>query len=277
MAKFCTRCGSALQEGDLFCGECGQKVPGAAADADEPTQASPAARPGDEEFLAAWDQGIPAIPPEPPPPADQARTESIPTARPHDTAVLPTAPPPSPYLQPGGSRPAAPPAAPVAAQPPTHAHPPRGEGFPVGAAFAVVGALAVVVAALLPWTSPDSFAGPLQPRDIPFPVLIDPSAALDCVPACPRPEPSLGLILLGAGLAGALVALLTMVAPALKFLRRIIGLVTLALVGLFVFRLVQIVLEAGDPTLLWGFLGVGVYIAAAGAFTQMVAGKWFRR
>jgi hypothetical protein len=274
MSRFCTRCGSELQPGDLYCGECGQSVPGAAGDPDEPTQASPAAQPQEEDFFADWDRGIPAVPPEPPPRPDEAGTESIPTARPHDTAVLPTAPPQTPYLPPGGHPPPAGPPGPAAAQ----AHPrPAPQGFPLGAAFALLGALAVVVSALLPWTSPVSFAGPLEPRDIPFTILLDPAPTLECVPSCPDPGPNLGLVLLGAGLAGALVALLTMVAPILKFLRRIIGLLTLGLVGVFVFRIVQLLLVIGEVDRIWQELGVGVYVAAAGAFTQMVAGKWFRR
>ena len=96
MAKFCTRCGSALQQGDLYCGECGLKVPGAAAEPEEPTRASPAARPEDEDIFADWDQELPVIPPEPSSPSDEARTESIPTARPQDTAVLATAQPQAP-------------------------------------------------------------------------------------------------------------------------------------------------------------------------------------
>jgi hypothetical protein len=76
---------------------------------------------------------------------------------------------------------------------------------------------------------------------------------------------------------GALVALLTMVLSALKFLRRLIGLATLAIPGLFVFRVVQAAMAAGLLDRILSVLGVGVYVAAAGAFTQMVAGRWFRR
>ena len=90
-------------------------------------------------------------------------------------------------------------------------------------------------------------------------------------------QPTLGLVLLGAGLLGALVALFSMVAPVLKFLRRIVGLLTLGVGALFVFRMVQVVLAAGDPGLLWDFLGVGVYVVAAGGLVQLMAGKWFRR
>jgi hypothetical protein len=280
VAKFCRRCGSPLEAGDLFCGECGTKVPGAAGDPNEPTQAGEMVR-QDEDFFAAWDKGLPQVPPEEPPHRpDEAVTESIATARPGDTAVLPTAPA-EPYLDPGAPRPAAPPhdaAAPGGAQvyPPRQAPRPR-RGFPLGATFALIGALAVIVSALLPWAGPEYF-GLLEPRDIAFVYLIDPpEPRLDCVPACPEPAPNLGLVLLGGGVLGALVALITMVLPILKFLRRLIGLLTLGVVGLFVFRIVQELLSQGAVDEIWAVLGVGVYLAAAGAFTQMVAGKWFRR
>lgn len=278
VAKFCRRCGNPLEAGDLFCGECGTKVPGAAGDPDEPTQAGEMVR-QDEDFFAAWDKGLPQVPPEEPPHRpDEAVTESIATARPGDTAVLPTAPA-EPYLDPGAPRPAVPPhdaAAPGGAQvyPPRPAPRPR-RGFPLGATFALLGALAVVLSALLPWTSATFLGGSTRPRDIPFVILIGRGEIFDCVPLCPRIEPSLGLVVLGAGLMGALVALLTMVAPVLKLLRRIVGLLTLGLVALFVFPIVRAVLP-GAPEQIWQDLEVGVYVAAAGAFTQMVAGKWFR-
>jgi hypothetical protein len=76
---------------------------------------------------------------------------------------------------------------------------------------------------------------------------------------------------------GALLALLTMVAPALKFLRRIVGLLTLAVAGVFVFRLLQGLLEAGAIDRLVSVIDVGLYVVTAGALTQIVAGRWFRR
>jgi tetrahydromethanopterin S-methyltransferase subunit C len=124
-----------------------------------------------------------------------------------------------------------------------------------------------MVSALIPWTGP-GYVAEVHPRDVAFLALLDPNR--------PETAPSLGLVLLGAGLLGALVALLTMVAPILKFLRRIIGLLTLAVVGFFVFRLVQELLEVGEVGNILSALGIGAYTAAAGAFTQMVAGKWFR-
>jgi hypothetical protein len=274
VAKFCRRCGSPLETGDLFCGECGSKVPGAAGDPDEPTQAGEMVR-QDEDFFAAWDKGLPQVPPEEVPHRpDEAVTETIATARPGDTAVLPTAPA-EPYLDPGAPRPAVPPhdaAAPGGAQvyPPKPAPRPR-QGFPLGATLALIGALAVIVSALLEWLRDASLTpgDGVFPRDVAFRLLLDPGG--------PETGVSLGIVLLGAGLLGALVALITMVVPVLKFLRRLVGLVTLALPGLFVFRIVQELLSRGTVDEIWTVLGVGVYVAAAGAFTQMIAGKWFRR
>jgi hypothetical protein len=280
VAKFCRRCGSPLEPGDLYCGECGTKVPGAAGNPDEPTQADAQSRPEEEDdFFRAWDRDLPQVPPEetpPPPRPDDAVTESIATARPGDTAVIPTAPPPEPYLQPGGERRAPPPhdaAAPGGAQvyPPRQAAARPRQGFPLGATFALIGALAVIVSALLEWVR-DAALTPgdgVFPRDIAFRLLLDPGG--------PESGVSLGIVLLGAGLLGALLALITMVLPVLKFLRRLIGFLTLGVVGLFVFRIVQALLGQGGLDQIWATLGVGVYVAAAGAFTQMVAGKWFRR
>jgi hypothetical protein len=272
VAKFCRRCGSSLEAGDLFCGECGTKVPGAAGDPDEPTQAGEMMRQEDEGFFAAWDKGLPQVPPEEPPHRpDEAVTETIATARPGDTAVLPVAPA-EPYLDPGTPRPAAPPhdaAAPGGAQvyPPRPAPRPR-QGFPLGATFALLGAVAVILSAVLPWVGPD-FTPVIRPRDVAFGELLDPDA--------PRTGPTLAHVLVGVGLAGALLALLTMIAPFLKFLRRIVGLLTLAVVGLFVFRLVQELIEIGFVDRFLSAVEAGPYVAAAGAFTQMIAGKWFRR
>jgi hypothetical protein len=128
--------------------------------------------------------------------------------------------------------------------------------------------VAVLVSALLPWASSDA-TGTVEPRDLPFPALLDPNTTAT--------DPSLGLVVLGLGVLGALLALLTMVAPALKFLRRIVGLVTLAAPGLFVWVLVKDLLEAGAIDRLVSAMDVGLYVVTAGAFTQIVAGRWFRR
>lgn len=190
------------------------------------------------------------------PPADEAPTESIPrAARVDDTAVLPQ-PVDAPVQQVPGGRPAA-----------REAPPRPARTFPVGATLALLGALAVLFSALLQWApDADRAVGAGFPRDIAFRRLLD----VDPI----APTVSLGLVLLVAGIAGALVALLTMVVPALKFLRRLVGLASLALPVLFAFPVVPAFTDIGRlPEL----LGVGVYVAAAGGLVQVVAGRWFRR
>jgi zinc-ribbon domain len=298
--KFCRRCGSALQDGDRFCGECGAPVPGVAANPDEPTQAADVLEEDRaEDFFAEWEnveplgplpedqadeptRGPKGRPGDAPPDAgapvqaspDQSPTEAIPTARAGDTAVMPQMPS-EPYMAPGAPRRAGPRPGPALAPPPPGppayqagpARPPS-RGFPVGATFSLLGAVAVLVSALLPWATGD-LTGTVEPRDLPFQLLLDPDG--------PGTGPSLGLVVLGLGLLGAFLALLTMVAPAVKFLRRIVGLVTLAAPGLFVWRLVQGLLEAGAIDQLLSTMGPGLYVVTAGAFTQIVSGRWFRR
>jgi len=128
----------------------------------------------------------------------------------------------------------------------------------IGQSLALLGAVTVIVSAVLPWTR----TGEGLPRDIPARLLIDPQG--------PASGLNLGIVLLVVGAIGALVALLTMVAPWLGFLRRLVGLATLALPLLFVIR-------AWADTGLGGLIdliGAGVYGAAAGSIIQIVAGKW---
>jgi hypothetical protein len=191
---------------------------------------------------------------------DQAPTQTIGVGpRPGDTAVLPVQPEQAPY-EPEYEPPPGPAAAPAPAER-------RGGGFPIGAAVALLGAVAVIVSSVLDWGRGE-LAGTL-PRDIPARQLISPGAEAAGV--------SMGIVLLIAGTAGALMALLTMAVPALKFLRRLIGLATLAVPVLYVIR-VAIPLFAdlrfGDVL---SVLGAGFYFAAAGAFVQMIAGRWFGR
>jgi hypothetical protein len=240
-----------------FCGSCGLRL-----SADEEPQAG-----GPEDSFASWwDEqatGAPAVNPDAElPRQDEAPTESIPTARRGDTAVLPTAPSPAP-APPAPQPPPAPAPAPAAPAPAVPAQAYR-RPFPGGATVAALGALTVIISALLAWTSDG-----VLPRDVPFRSLIGPGGS--------GTGPSLGLVLLAAGAGGALVALATMLLPFLKFLRRLMGLATLAVPVLFAFRLFQAELSAGELLRLPGLLGAGAYTAAVGAFVEMVAGRWFRR
>lgn len=259
---FCTGCGAPLATADRFCGRCGQPIV-----PDDRDRTQPLVSGGG--LFEGWDR-------EPPPPAEEPRTESIPmpATRRSDTGVLPVQS--DPYLRPRSPadrpvevlEPPEPVAGAARPAPQPRAERPTG-AFPWGASLALLGAVAVVIAALLPWTRGGGLV--LVPRDLPFRVLISPGAA----EAGRVAGPSLGIMLLVAGVVGALVALLTMVAPFLRFLRRLIGLLTLVVPILFVIRLAT----AGGVGLdaLPGALGAGVYVAAAGSVVQIVAGRWFRR
>jgi RNA polymerase subunit RPABC4/transcription elongation factor Spt4 len=232
--RFCTRCGGPVNDEDRFCARCGATV----------RPADTAAEPEDEEdFFADWNL---VFAEEPTPGPQEAITEAVPrppTAAATDTSVLPVAPRAEPDVAP------APP-------PPPRRHPPP-QGFPWGATLALVGAVTVVVSAILPWTE-----GGAQPREIPARALIDAGGSGGV---------NLGFVLLVAGTIGALVALLTMLLPWLGFLRRLVGIVTLAIPVLFVLRALDPLAGSGD---LIGVLGAGVYAAGGGAVAQIVAGKW---
>jgi Double zinc ribbon len=243
-AGFCTSCGAQLDSGDQFCGRCGRAVAAGSTDLDD-----------EDDLLADWDVEIPEAVPLPPPQRDEAVTEQVPlTPRSSDTAVIPSTP----------VEPSAPP--PVQYAPPPPAREPREapRGFPLGATVALLGAVAVIVSAVLEWGGP--FGRPF-PRDIAFRLLFDPNG--------PATGPNLGVVLLAVGTVGALVALLTMAVPAFTPLRRLIGLLTLAIPAGFVLRTATL----GDGTFvdLPSLLEAGVYVAVAGAFVEMVAGRWFRR
>jgi hypothetical protein len=206
------------------------------------------------DLLSDWDVEIPeAAPLPPPPPRDEAVTEQVPlTPRVSDTAVIST-----PSAQP--TRPEAP-----IPTPPTKEPREGPRGFPLGATFALLGAVAVIVSAVLEWGGP--FGRPF-PRDIAVRLLFDPSG--------PATGPNLGVVLLVVGTVGALVALLTMAVPAFTPLRRLIGLLTLAIPAGFTLRTAT--LGDGSFVDLPSLIEAGVYVALAGAFAEMVAGRWFRR
>jgi hypothetical protein len=205
--------------------------------------------PDEQDFFADWNM---VFAEEPPPPAHAAVTEAIPLPQPaveagaSETAVLPQVP---------ASRPL-----PMYPERPSR---PAPQGFPLGASVALLGAVAVVVSAILPWAGD----GQGLPRDIPARVLIDPTGPVSGI--------NLGVVLLVAGTIGALAALLTMVVPWLGVLRRLVGLATLAVPALFLFRAWEPL--AGGLGAFPDLLEPGVVAAAAGGLVQIVAGKWFRR
>ena len=243
---FCTSCGAPLAADDRFCARCGTA---AAARADEtPGDSTPEAATAeaardeeeafdDEDFFGSWERE--SVPP------DEARTEQVQIVTRRDTAVLPEIAPD------GDAR-----DAPRRAEEPT----PR-RGFPWGEAVAFVGAVAVVASSALPWVDR---AEPLLPRDIAFTFVLFGSSA--------EREPSLGLVLLGVGMTGALVALLATAVPAARPIRRLLGVLALAVPALFVFRV--FVADVGGVL---DLLAIGPYVAAGGAALQVFAGSRSRR
>ncbi len=252
---FCTVCGARLVSGDRFCSRCGTAVGPSLGDE------VPVA-PDDDDFMAGWDDlpaayldDLPLIPV-----TEEAVTETIATQRQGgDTAVI--TPVPSPLDSPDQESPAPAPS-PPSAEP---ERPLGANSFPLGATIALIGAVAVIASSILVWRGP--FDGQF-PKDIPAAAILDPDATGGL---------NLGVVLLGIGTLGALFALLTMAVPFLKFVRRLIGLVTLLIPVGFVLRTADPLLADGRLGELPSALGIGVYVAAAGAVTQMVAGRWFRR
>ncbi|HEV3475743.1 MAG TPA: zinc ribbon domain-containing protein [Actinomycetota bacterium] len=264
--RFCSRCGAPAQApGPRACPECGSpaestdrfcRICGAAFLTSSPQAAAPAGGNGFEDILAGWDLDLPSFAAD----AEEAPTGGVTTAPPQaaaETAVLERPQPmdrplvkeedeeenqSSPELPVGKARAAG--------------------GFPWGATIALLGAVTVIVSAILPWDA----AGAILPRDIPAAFLL----------GSPAGGPNLGLVLLGVGTVGALVALLTMAIPATSILRRLIGVLTFAIPlavivrGLGIGALIR-------PDQIVGALGVGAYAAAAGGIVQVVAGRWWLR
>jgi hypothetical protein len=240
--RFCTNCGGPLEKDDRFCGRCGAPARGPAAAAQPEAEAEAEQEPeAEEDFFADWN----VVFAEEPSPRE-AVTEAVPhtpVERGSDTEVLQPMPAPEP-----------PPSAPAPKPPPTPRHaPPR--GFPWGASIALTGAVAVVISAILPWTSNEAL-----PREIAARSLIGTGDG----------GINLGVVLLVAGTIGALVALVTMLLPWLGFLRRLVGILTLAVPVLFVLRALDPAAGLSD---LARVLGAGVYAAAGGALAQVLAGK----
>jgi hypothetical protein len=237
----CPSCGAPVDSDDRYCRRCGTTL-----SADD-TQAIP----------------IRGSTPEhnPRPPGGAGST--------FDTQALPAAAEPSePYLVPRswGPEPAAEEAEGEAYQ---EAAAPRRRGFPVGAILALVAAIVVVASAFLEWRAETLGGG--TAADIPLRFLFNPRA--DARPG----EITVALLLLGLGTAGAIAALLSILLPWLRFLRRVIGGLTLLVPVVFVVR-TELTLRffAGEHPFL-DSIGRGVWLCAGAAVVEVVAGRWFRR
>jgi hypothetical protein len=262
----CPSCGAPTLDSDLFCASCGTRLRGDA-DGSCPRCGSPVG-PGDRHcrrcgaFLAPDDtQAIPVA---------GANPRSIDQeVRSHDTQALPAASEPAePYLAP---RSWAPPreAEELEGELEPEAPPARRGRAPVGALIALIAAIVVVASGFLEWRA--EILGGGTAADIPLRFLLDPRA--DARPG----DITVALLLLGLGTAGAIAALLSILLPALRFLRRVVGGLTLIVPVVFVVR-TELTLRffAGEHPFL-DSIGLGVWLCAGAAVVEVVAGRWFRR
>lgn len=249
--NFCSRCGSPLDEEDKFCRRCGQS-----ARRDTPKRGLRTSAVGaapddaDEEWLEGLDfDDVVEVDSD-----AEAATAAIPPQAGLSPAVDPGEADATQVLPPGPAEVRAEASRTAAARP--SEEPPRQKGFPIGATLALFGALAVAASAFLDWTPG------LTARDIPARFLLE----------GPDGEGGkLAVLLIALGAVGAAVALVTMAIPFLRILRRLAGLLSLAVPVLFVLQLLRADGTFPDD------LGIGIYVAGAGALVQVVAGRWFRR
>lgn len=236
--RFCTACGALVGPDDAHCARCGASI-------------LLGAPPLEED---AWPEGL-DLEPEAPARATgelPGTAAMAPAAHPvaTSTEILPTIPgPPPPHREPAGASPAGGRAT------------SGGRGFPAGAALALLGGMAVVLSALLPWLS--GGGARVAPKDIPSLVLVGSDGG-----------PSLAILLLALGSAGALAAIVSMLVPPARFLRRVLGSLTLTVIVVFG---VRFAIDLPEGASLLRQLGPGAYMAAAGALLETAAGRWIRR
>jgi hypothetical protein len=139
----------------------------------------------------------------------------------------------------------------------------------VGAIIALLAAILVVVSGFLEWRAEALGGG--TGADIPIRFLVNPRADARAG------DITVALLLLGLGTAGAIAALLSILLPWLRFLRRVIGGLTLLVPVVFVVR-TELTLRffAGEHPFL-DSIGRGVWLCAGAAVVEVVAGRWFRR
>lgn len=235
----CPSCGAPVDADDRYCRRCGTAL------AADDTQAIPLGGEAGASTRSAGRQG------------------SV-----HDTQALPAAVPAEPYLAPRSWGPE-----PAAHEPEAgtyrEAAPPRERGFPVGAIIALVAAIVVVASGFLEWRAEALGGG--TAADIPLRFLVNPKA--DARPG----DITVALLLLALGTAGAIAALVSILIPWLRFLRRVIGGFTLLVPVVFVVRTeLELRFFAGEHPFL-DSIGRGVWLCAIAAVVEMVAGRWFRR
>jgi hypothetical protein len=262
----CPSCGAPTLDSDLFCASCGTRLPGDR-DGSCPRCGSPVG-PGDRHcrrcgaFLAPDDTQAFPVAGGNPRSIDQEE-------RSYDTQALPAASEPAePYLAPRSWAPQQE-AEELEAGPEHEAAPARRGRAPVGALIALVAAIVVVASGFLEWRA--EVLGGGTAADIPLRFLFDPRA--DARPG----DITVALLLLGLGTAGAIAALLSILLPALRFLRRVIGGLTLIVPVVFAVRTELTLRFFGGEHSFLDSIGRGVWLCAGAAVVEIVAGRWFRR
>lgn len=237
--RSCPRCGAPVMSGDRHCRRCGAVLAG------EDTKAIPVTR---ESTGSNPHSGDP----------DRVG---------HDTGILPVASRPrEPYLEPRSWT--AGPADEAGAVPYEDA-PTRRRGAPVGAILALIAAAAVVASGFLEWRAESLGGG--SAADIPLRFLTNPKADAR------QGEITIALVLLGLGTLGALASLVSMLVPWLRFVRRLIGGLTLLVPVVFVVRSeLALRLLSGEHSIL-DSIGRGAWLCAIAAAVEISAGRWFRR
>lgn len=265
--KFCPACGTARQEGDAFCRNCGRSLAGD--DARESSIEHGVAAGADDPGAVAADAPLATAEPSPPPaaaaptpppaaPAPSSPPAMAPAAPP---AMAPTAPPPAPpgYVVVPASQAwtgqAAPPMPPAAA--PTTALPtvsgPGAAALGLRRAvkpLALVGAGAVVISVFLPWVSGGLGSGNGFEVPLAFLWSLQPGDGL-----------KLGFVLLVVGAAGAALSFVPGTGP----LRRIVGIVAMVAALAFLVQLYRLLDAAGgDPGDVVRALGFGSVLTLVG-------------
>ncbi|MGH2683665.1 MAG: zinc ribbon domain-containing protein [Actinomycetota bacterium] len=260
----CPSCGSPTLDSDVFCASCGTRLQadterscpkcGAPVSAaDRHCRRCGTVLDGDQT------QGIPIG-------GDTTGTAPA-RDQDHDTQLLPAASRADPYLAPRSWAPEPEPEGPKELR---YGEPPaRRRETPVGAIVALLAAVAVVASGFLEWRAEALGGG--TAADIPLRFLADPRAE-----AGPG-DVTVALILLGLGTLGAVAALLSILLPGFRFLRRVLGGFTLVVPIVVVVRS-ELTLRflSGEHSFL-DSIGRGVWLCASAAVVEIVAGRWFRR
>ena len=245
--KFCPACGTARQDADAFCRNCGRSL------SEDDERESTADPHGASEPATASPPPAPppaAVAPGPPP----AAVPMAPPQAPPGYVAVPTsqtwsgpAAPPAPPVVPPGSTPTT--ALPVQAPPAVPGAAIVGLKRPVRP-LALVGAAVVLVAVFLPWVSDTPGSG--NGFDVPLSLLWSLETAEGI---------KLGVLMLIVGGAAAALSFVPGTGP----VRRILGIVTMAVAVVFCIQLFRLIDQLGGSVGdAFDTLGVAAYVTLAG-------------